>query len=266
MVSILKLFLSQMIFTVGIIVLFGWLISLCRGLFSRLLGDRARVFMLVSGVVGTPIHELSHALMCIIFGHRITDISLYQLADDEGTLGYVRHSYNPRNIYHQIGNFFIGVAPIIGGSAVLLLLMKYLVPGIYGEARLELEAISSLSGFDIGRIAELLLNIMKEIFNFSYISDYKWWIFIILALMISCHMELSGADIKGSVLGFVYIAVIALAADTVLGLVSFGKLVYVTEVITSIALYITAFLLISLVFSLIQLLFGILLRILGVGR
>jgi hypothetical protein len=63
----------------------------------------------------------------LIFGHKIVEVKLFQIGGD-GTLGYVNHSYNPKNIYHKIGNFFIGVAPIIGVALAFYLLNLLLVP------------------------------------------------------------------------------------------------------------------------------------------
>ena len=65
-------FIYQLVFTVGVIVVFGLIIALCRKAFYKIVGDNATKILLATGVVGTPIHELSHALMCVVFGHKIT--------------------------------------------------------------------------------------------------------------------------------------------------------------------------------------------------
>ena len=96
----------QLAFTIGVIVVFGLLIALCRRTFLKNTGYTGYKVLLVTGAVGTPIHELSHALMCIVFGHKIVEMKLYQPGNENGTLGYVNHSYNPKNIYHIIALIF----------------------------------------------------------------------------------------------------------------------------------------------------------------
>lgn len=114
----------------GIFFFFGLILYLLarftRVTFVKSIGYKFDIF--VTGWLGTPVHELGHALLCIPFGHQITELKLYTPSSDDGTLGYVKHSYNTKNIWHQIGNFFIGMGPILLGSFVLFLLIKYLLP------------------------------------------------------------------------------------------------------------------------------------------
>ena len=75
-------FLLQVAFTVGIIFLFGWLIALCNKVFYSNFGRYGHIVCYITGFIGTPIHELSHALFCLIFGHKILEIKLFQISDD----------------------------------------------------------------------------------------------------------------------------------------------------------------------------------------
>ena len=79
--------------------------------------------------LGTPIHELGHALFCVIFRHRIEEIRFFKPEPATGTLGYVYHKWNPKNPWHVLGNFFIGVGPMVLGCAVLFALFYFLIPG-----------------------------------------------------------------------------------------------------------------------------------------
>lgn len=246
-------FISQLIFTVGVIFIFGLIISLCRTAFCKIVGENGNKILVATGIVGTPVHELSHALMCLVFGHKIVEIKLYQPSSD-GTLGYVNHSYNPKNIYHQIGNFFIGIAPIICGSGIILLLMYLLTPSMFVEVTSELKFVELLT-FDLldpstfAAVLDIFWSIIEIMFDFTNFGNILWWIFIILAILISSHMELSGADIKGGLIGLLYIAIILLVVDIVLYFVSKDILSSITTFCASASLCIVGFLSISIVFS-----------------
>ncbi len=262
-------FLYQVTFTVGIIIIFGLLIALCRRGFCRLIGYNGPRILLATGIVGTPIHELSHALFCVIFGHRIVEMKLYQPNDESGTLGYVSHTFNPKNIYHQIGNFFIGVGPILGGSGMLLLLMWLLTPDVFGGVMGSLGAMEGFAGFEsLGEYVTTFWEVITQIFAAGNLADYRWWIFIVLAFMIASHMELSGADIKGSVKGLFILLGLILVMDIVLFIVSVDVLATVTSAMASFALYIVGFLFLSGVFSLAMLLIALVVRLIRllIGR
>ncbi len=263
--EILTNFLYQLAFTVGVIVVFGLLIAFCRRTFCSLLGSAGYKIILATGFIGTPIHELSHALMCLIFGHKITEIKLFQLHSDDGTLGYVNHSYNPKNIYHQIGNFFIGIAPIVFGCAFLLLFMWIFIPetfaGVFAQINSFRGSLAESSSFS--KILGLFGGILTTIFNGANLSNGMWWLYMVIALMISSHMELSGADIKGSVVGLLVIAGIFLVVDLIVGLISKTALSAVTGVLSSFGMTIASFLLISAIFCLILVAIALIIKLIG---
>ena len=249
--EILTNFLVQILFSIGIIVIFGFIIALCRRGFCAIVGYNGPKILLATGIVGTPIHELSHALFCLIFGHRVVEMKLYLPNAPNGTLGYVNHSYNPKNLYHQIGNFFIGIAPILGGSGVLLLLMMWLTPETFAGVTETLGAMPAFEGFDsvvqyLGALWEMII----LVFHPSNFSLWQWWVFIVLALMVASHMELSGADMKGGAWGLTLLVLLILAMDVILYFVAIDALPEVTYAMATFGLYVTGFLLISAVFSL----------------
>ena len=77
--------------------------DILRHRLASVLGVKGWVYLTAPGVM---IHELSHALFCIIFRHKILDMELFNPRED-GTLGYVNHAWNPKSLYQRIGNFFI---------------------------------------------------------------------------------------------------------------------------------------------------------------
>ena len=191
--------------------------------------------------------------MCLVFGHRVDEIKLYRPAANDGNLGYVKHSYNKKNIYHQIGNFFIGIAPIICGSGVLLLLMRLTVPTVFDEFISNIGLISEFSYSDIGfaeiwEIFTISIRAFLAVFDLSHADNVWWWVFFVLALMISSHMELSGADIKGGVKGILILMGALLAVDLVLYFVSLPALAAVTSAMVTAGFFLVSFLMIAAFF------------------
>lgn len=231
--DILVCFLLQIAFTVGLIVLFGFLIALCNKRFYANFGNYGRAACYITGAIGTPIHECAHALFCVIFGHKVTEIKLFQINSADGTLGYVNHSYNPKNIYHKIGNFFIGVAPIIVISALLYLLAWWLLPNFVAE----ISGSFKISDFvtDIGNVFISLLTVLQSFFLCAL--SWQWWLFLIVGIFLSLHMTLSKADIKGALSGVLFLLITILVVDVILGLVSGNLLTAFTQEVLGIASY-----------------------------
>ena len=91
--------------TLGAAFLMGAVSKLTYGLLTRLIGPR--IYHWLFGWLGTTVHELGHAMMCIAFLHRIERIKLFTLNPDADYAGYVAHSYNPLSPYQLIGNFLV---------------------------------------------------------------------------------------------------------------------------------------------------------------
>lgn len=84
------------------------------------------------GFLGVIIHEASHLLMALVFGHHIDQFRLIRIpTSDNPALGYVHHTWNQRNFYQNMGNLFIGVAPIFGCCLATLGLASYTIPEVY---------------------------------------------------------------------------------------------------------------------------------------
>lgn len=193
--------LLQIAFFIGVVYGVGFVISLMNRFFYRLV-NYSKGVCYATGFIGTPIHELSHALMCVVFRHKIDEIKLFQVDDENGVLGYVRHSYNQKSIYQRVGNFFISVAPIVCGTAVLFLLIKLLLPQTFTMMSAYLTAFSThaKTGLTMQNVNYLIgaFSGMAQTLFFSYTQGAPFWIFVVLALCIALHQNLSGADIKNS--------------------------------------------------------------------
>lgn len=254
----------QIVFTAGIVGLCGMFISLCNRCFYDCLGDAAFFIVRVSGFVGTPVHELSHALMCLIFGHRITDMKIYSNKKRSKTLGYVEHSYNRRNVYHLIGNFFIGIAPIVVGGLTVTLFVRLLTPWMYGDMMKEFgDVISSQGAALFGELFKSVVSVFASFFRLSNFASWRWWLCIVLAFAISIHMEISRSDIKGGLKGLGVIAIILAVMDLVLAFLFPKALSVVTSAFFNAGIYLGMFLMIPATFAAIVLIISALVALVG---
>jgi hypothetical protein len=176
--------------------------------------------------LGTPIHELGHALFCLIFGHRIDNISLFRPDPVTGTLGYVYHKWNPKNPWHVLGNFFIGVGPMVLGSGVLFALFYFMIPGsdrVWETLRVSVGTVaqdSLVAGyFHVFRDATLV--IIKIIFTSANLSHWLFWLFLYLSVCVASNIRLSWADVKGSLAGLGCILLVFLLMNLILLLIGF---------------------------------------------
>jgi len=223
---------SQLIWLLGLLFVFG-LILYAFARFTRLTYVKSvghKMDIIVTGWIGTPVHELGHAVFCILFGHRIVEMKLYTPNSTDGTLGYVHHAYNRNSTYQRIGNFFIGVGPIIFGAVVLYAALYYLVPNKESVfSNIEAQSHTLVAGVQgdfinsfqtIWATSQLTLT---NLFNSANFSDYRFWIFLYLAICVSSHMELSPPDIKGATGGLLSLVVFFLFLNLlILGLEATG--------------------------------------------
>ena len=260
MLDILINFIQQVIFTVGIIFVFGLLFSFCRKTFCRLLGNFG-IFIInyVTGWIGTPVHELSHAFFHVIFGHKVEKIDLYSPNDGDDALGYVMYRYNEKNLYQKIGLFFSGIGPLIGGSAVILFLMVILTPDVYNNLTNELNAIINTSNSLEGYL-DIFLTSVSIIFDPIYMESFWYWLFLILSLMIASHMELSISDIVSAGKGLVVLLIILLLVDIIMYLVEPSVVTSITNATIYFGSNLASILIIGAVFNVLLLFFAMVVR------
>ena len=229
----------------GNIIIFGFILyllsSMTRRIFAKTLGAKTELY--ITGWIGTPIHELSHALFCIIFNHKINDIKLFTTKSD--TIGYVLHSYDSRSWYQQIGNFFIGVGPIIMGTLIVYFLFLLLAPELkenifsvkidYDKSAGILNIIYSGISNIFTSILNIFSNIIKNILVSQSYKNIGFWIFIYLSISIASHMELSPADISHAWKGMLVIFAVSLIFNTLLFII---KIIFNLEMPEYILLFI----------------------------
>lgn len=197
----LLFFLEVLWNTLGVMIACGLCVALCRFLFTFFLGGNAGYYIIMAtSIVGTPVHELGHALFCLIFGHKITDIALWTPHAENGSLGHVSHSYNRRNPIQVWGNLFIGLGPIFSGLLVLSLLLLLCFPEATKEYAASVPGMIS-AGWDFAIIPEIAKQTVLSLVHELGHGRMPLWVQIIgllIMLSVSLHVSISPADMKNA--------------------------------------------------------------------
>lgn len=169
--------------------------------------------VLWTGWLGTPIHELSHAAMCWVFKHEIDDIALFEPDRDSGRLGYVRHSFQTGNWFQELGNLFIGIAPLLGGSIALGGLVWLFFPD---SAHAAIEASGSSEGSLLDQTIAMFVAMCRGVFAVENFGTLRFWAFIYLVTCVGSHMAPSPSDYQGASRGVYIFGAMLLGAVLVL--------------------------------------------------
>lgn len=252
LLTVLKISFIEMLYLTGLILLAG----LILGLFERLSNDfmqrsLGKKGILITAWLGTPIHEIGHAFMCVIFNHKITNIKLLNTRFENGVLGYVEHSYDPNSVYQRVGNIFIGLGPIFSGTASLILSLYLLLPHSFETFKIYLIHGINNDKIDSNLISALLKaggTLLRSIFTVNNLSSINFWIFIIIAICISSHIALSRPDMKGAEDGLIVLFTLIFIINLVLRYFSINTTRYIIQLGRYNA-HLIAFLMIALIFS-----------------
>jgi len=179
---------------------------------AKLMGEKLHIWLTAPGTV---VHELGHALFCVLFGHTIRDLSLFRPRKD-GVLGYVKHSWNRKNLYQNIGNFFIGTGPIWLGSALIVLITFALFGAelwrpLRAMQMAPTDFVTWRGQLRLGsEFWQALLALFQQIDNAGLYSDWRFYLGLYLLFCISSHVTLSPADLQGAGSGFVTLTLFVL--------------------------------------------------------
>lgn len=193
-------FASQVVTLLGGLALLTLGLHLVERRVSRLLSHRfGWRSVLVTGWLGVPLHEISHLIMCWVFRHRIVAYRLFDPDPRTGTLGYVHHAYQRRSLFQIAGNFFIGVAPLLAGSLVLLGGLALLLPG--SQPPLSAEPVPLGLGPQLSHVVGLAGATLDRMVSLGHLTSWRLWVFGVLALCVGTHMSPSRPDLTGALPG-----------------------------------------------------------------
>ena len=166
----------------------------------------------LTGWLGVPVHELSHTAACLAFGHKIKRLRLFAPDRATGRLGDVVHSFDPKSLWQQLGRFFIGIAPLVGGALVLWALSVVL-----GPADVHFQPLAAGAGPGDAAAAAIRQGaaLLRGLADPAVLGHWTTWAFLYLCLCVGAHMAPSSTDLKGGAVGLA----LALAALLLVNLV-----------------------------------------------
>lgn len=203
--------INIVIYAFGVLILLSILLNIRNFLLRRLSHKQ----LMVTAAIGTPIHELSHAIFHALSGHKIHEINFFSPNPKNNSLGYVRYSYNPKYPHHQIGRTLAGIAPLFGGIACCYGIIRWLMP----EGAQLIHFIDQfLNTSTIGQTSSLtpLIEFLGR--AYSLLTETEWHIENILKtaissyliIAISLHMTPSATDLKACLPGLLILLIGAL--------------------------------------------------------
>ncbi|VFC54486.1 membrane protein [Clostridioides difficile] len=273
-IEILKISIINIFCFIGIFIVFGLIFSITESLNNKFIfSSFGKIGIIVTGAIGTFVHELSHLIMCLIFMHKINSVKFFRPIEskNDGILGYVSHSYKKDNLYQSIGNFFIGIAPIIGGTVMIILIFKILLPDSYMKVTQNIDLnlyVSMINNLDISGFIYIILgdisNFIRIMLLTPSVYSLKYFIFMFLMYSISTHMSLSSADLKNSLNGLSFIVIVIFAISLITYLFGFDNLNISSLIVKYnifVSIFVSLFMAIGLIFSIVTLIISYILSL-----
>jgi len=226
--------ITQLILLFGGLFLFGILLSFVQEktqrIYFRVIGWKG---ILWTAWIGTPIHEIGHLFFAKLFRHKITSVSFFRPNRNTGQLGDVEHSYRKDSLYQNIGNFFIGIAPLISGSLVLIGLLYFLIPNA-NDVFVPLTGTGNNLLGSVQSIWQTLLSLWSQV----DIHIWQWWLFLYLSFAISSHLAPSKQDRRGMWHGLGWIVAVMIILDLLFQLAHWNVTPFVSRFAHSTSVFI----------------------------
>ncbi len=202
-------FALQLALVFGFVFLFGFAGRELNRRFYLNMGNAGKYICYITGALAVPIHESSHALLALAFRHKIKEFQPFKIDEKNRTLGYVIHGYNKKSLYQNIGNFFIGIAPMLIMSLLIFFLAIFLAPGLLNASLDSFSALRNSAG-----TSQTLDSFRRlwAVFADSF-KDWKFYVFVLLSMVLALHMTLSKADLRGSSSGVVFLLFIMVVVN-----------------------------------------------------
>ena len=197
-------------------VLFGLAVWGCRQAYCLFVGeDAGRPLILAASALSTPLRELGHAMMAVLTLHRIEDFCLLNVNDPDGELGFVEHSYNPRNPIAVLGNFFYALGPAVTGLGTVLLVFLVCFRGVLPPFFEEIAALGE-AGAGFGAYAVAALSLIPKMFSAGQAGVLARILGCLLLLAICFCAHVTPSELIEALWGFAIFALLAALSTGIL--------------------------------------------------
>lgn len=166
---------------IGLLVILSISFWISNEVYYRSFGKFRRHAIIITGMIGTPIHETAHLIAAVGFGFRVHRVSFFSPDPGSQTLGYVDFSYR-KTLIGRIGVFWVGIAPLVAGVIVS-------------------DLILSAAGFRTLTDSDQFLNISAVTqwltLNFQ-LQDFQvqHYLAVIVLICVGAHSTPSSADLR----------------------------------------------------------------------
>ena len=254
LLNVLILSVTEIFYLVGVLIAVGFLLGWIQSSKNKWAYQAfGKIGILLTGCIGTPIHEAGHAIMCLLFGHKINSIKFFTMNPNTTILGYVNHSFNKHNLYQASGNFFISLGPLFSGTAAILFFMYLLEPYTFNALQRYVIAAPLDSNTIMGLIewsGSSMVVVYTGIFSSKNFGSPSFWLFLMLAICTASHIALSKEDIKNAISGLVVTLLTIVLINMVAAFWEMETLKYVL-ILAKYNIYLVSVLSVSIGFSLI---------------
>ena len=197
-------------------VLIGLAVWLCRSLYCFFVGNGSGYRLIkAASVLSTPLREVGHAMMAVLFWHRVEDVQLLNISDPDGEFGFVEHSYDPRNPIALLGNFFYAMGPVVLGLLAVSLIFLTCFHGVLPAYFAEISALGE-TGAGVGEYLKAAFSFIPKMFT---LGEAAMWLRVLgcaLLVFLCLGIYVSPVEIFEAVSGIVILIGLVMAASGVL--------------------------------------------------
>ena len=216
MENFFAVYIQVILLTLAVPILFGTVVWAVQRLFCYLVGaDGARPLLLGVSALSTLLREVGHMCACLIFFHRIVDIKLLDLHAPDGELGFVEHSYNPRNPLALLGNLAYALFPVVIGLFTVLVTLLGCFRGVLFPFFDEV-ALLGERGAGFAEYARVSFEFLPRMFTERTSGLFSAAVGALLLLAVVLGIHVDPRELRDALSGGAVYAALALVVSAVL--------------------------------------------------